>query len=201
MKQIVRLFYNSKGIGDVLLLRFSNDEITHSRRNQDICQVFDEHNQLVGLNIFDASKKFQHLEDHGYFINDEIITEINSFLKQMNHQEIDFDQSNKFIVGRVISCVDHPKSEHLHICMVNTGGDEKQIVCGASNVAENELVVVANVGAVLPNGVLIEDSKVMGISSSGMLCSFKELQIPVERSGIILLDDSYKVGSEFTWKG
>ena len=87
-------------------------------------------------------------------------------------------QFDKVVVGHVVSCVDHPNSDHLHICMVDVGqGDPIQIVCGAPNVHAGMNVAAALDGAHLPGGK-IKKSKMRGEISNGMLCSGPELDVP-----------------------
>ena len=89
------------------------------------------------------------------------------------------EQFDKVVVGHVVCCVDHPNSDHLHICMVDVGGEEPiQIVCGAPNVRAGMRVAAALDGAHLPGGVKIKKSKMRGEVSNGMLCSGPELDVP-----------------------
>ncbi|MBP3652932.1 MAG: phenylalanine--tRNA ligase subunit beta, partial [Clostridia bacterium] len=89
------------------------------------------------------------------------------------------EQFDKVVVGHVVSCVDHPNSDHLHICMVDVGGEEPiQIVCGAPNVHAGMNVAAALDGAHLPGGVKIKKGKMRGEVSNGMLCSGPELDVP-----------------------
>jgi len=89
------------------------------------------------------------------------------------------EQFDKVVVGYVVSCVDHPNSDHLHICMVDVGGEEPiQIVCGAPNVHAGMRVAAALDGAHLPGGVKIKKGKMRGEVSNGMLCSGPELDVP-----------------------
>ena len=89
------------------------------------------------------------------------------------------EQFDKVVVGYVVSCVDHPNSDHLHICMVDVGGAEPiQIVCGAPNVHAGMRVAAALDGAHLPGGVKIKKGKMRGEVSNGMLCSGPELDVP-----------------------
>ena len=67
------------------------------------------------------------------------------------------------VVGKVITCVDHPNSDHLHVCMVDVGGEAPiQIVCGAPNVHAGMRVAAALDGAHLPGGVKIKKGKLRG---------------------------------------
>ncbi len=82
----------------------------------------------------------------------------------------------KIIVGEVIECVDHPDSDHLHICQVNIGEEElSQIVCGAPNVKAGIKVIVALPGARIVGNTKIKKSKIRGEVSNGMICSLAEI--------------------------
>ena len=71
--------------------------------------------------------------------------------------------STRWSSASVITCVDHPNSDHLHICMVDVGGEEPiQIVCGAPNVHAGMRVAAALDGAHLPGGVKIKKGKLRG---------------------------------------
>ncbi|MFI3258989.1 MAG: phenylalanine--tRNA ligase subunit beta [Rikenellaceae bacterium] len=104
------------------------------------------------------------------------------------------------VVGEVLTCVDHPDSDHLHITTVDVGGEEPlQIVCGAENCRAGLKVVCATVGAVLyPNSgdeeFKIKRSKIRGIESKGMLCAEDELGVGTSHDGIIELGADAVVG-------
>lgn len=97
------------------------------------------------------------------------------------------------VVGKVLTCVDHPDSDHLHVTTVDLGGPEPvQIVCGAPNVAAGQTVVVATVGTVLYDGdkeIKIKKSKIRGVESSGMICAEDELGLGTDHAGIMVLPD------------
>ncbi len=112
-------------------------------------------------------------------------------------------QFDKVVVGRVLSCVDHPNSDHLHICMVDVGDAEPlQIVCGAPNVHADMNVAVALDGAHLPGGVKIKKGKMRGEVSMGMLCSGPELDVPaglyphIGDAGIIEITEDVAPGTD-----
>lgn len=107
------------------------------------------------------------------------------------------------VVGRVLTCVPHPDSDHLHITTVDVGEDEPiQIVCGAPNCEAGILAPVAKVGAHLPGGVKIKKGKLRGVESCGMLCSADELGVPVELypsvgdAGLLIFHENYPVGAD-----
>ena len=104
------------------------------------------------------------------------------------------------VVGHVVTCEDHPDSDHLHITTVDVGAEEKlQIVCGAPNCRQGLKVLCATVGSVLyPNGgdeeFKIKRSKIRGVESLGMLCAEDELGIGVSHDGIMELPEDAPVG-------
>ena len=108
------------------------------------------------------------------------------------------------VVGKVLSMVRHPNSDHMWICQVDTGSEEPvQIVTGAQNVHEGDLVPVALHNSWLPGGVHITKGKLRGELSNGMLCSFAELGLTqndlpgVFADGIwILNDEDCKIGQD-----
>ena len=80
------------------------------------------------------------------------------------------------IVGKVLSMKKHENSDHMWVCMVDCGiGEPVQIVTGAQNVHEGDLVPVAQHNSYLPGGIHITKGKLRGVESCGMLCSYKEL--------------------------
>ena len=111
------------------------------------------------------------------------------------------------VVGKVLTMKRHENSDHMWVCMVDVGeGEPTQIVTGAQNVKEGDLVPVALHKSTLPGGIKIEKGKLRGEVSNGMLCSFKELGLDQRdfpaafEDGIwILSDDSeldVKVGQD-----
>ena len=110
--------------------------------------------------------------------------------------------ATNLMVGKVLECVDHPDSDHLHICQVELADGISQIVCGAPNVCAGIKVIVALPGAILPGNFKIKVSKVRGVESNGMICSLQELGIEdkyVEeeyRNGIYILDSDAPVGAD-----
>ena len=103
------------------------------------------------------------------------------------------------VIGEVLTCVEHPKSDHLHITTVNVGGEEPlQIVCGAPNVAAGQKVVVAVNGTKLYDGdevFTIKRSKIRGVESNGMICAEDEIGIGTDHAGIIVLPADAVVGT------
>lgn len=103
------------------------------------------------------------------------------------------------VIGKVLTCVEHPDSDHLHITTVDLGGEKpEQIVCGAPNVAAGQTVVVATVGTVLYDGdkeIKIKKSKIRGVESMGMICAEDELGLGTSHDGIIVINEDVKAGT------
>ena len=103
------------------------------------------------------------------------------------------------VVGHVLTCVAHPNSDHLHITQVDLGtGELVQIVCGASNVAAGQKVVVATIGTKLydrDNCITIKKSNMSGEESYGMICAEDEIGIGTSHDGIIVLPDDVAPGT------
>ena len=101
------------------------------------------------------------------------------------------------VVGEVVECGQHPNADKLRVTKVNVGGDRLlDIVCGAPNCRQGLKVAVATVGAVLPGDFKIKAAKLRGEPSEGMLCSFSELGISDDHSGIIELPQDAPVGTD-----
>jgi len=99
------------------------------------------------------------------------------------------------VVGLILSKQKHPNADKLSLCQVSTGeGVVHQIVCGAQNHKENDKVIVALPGAILPGNFQIKKSVLRGVESNGMLCSLKELGLAKESNGIEILNEDAKLG-------
>ena len=104
------------------------------------------------------------------------------------------------VLGKVLTCENHPDSDHLHITTVNVGGEQPlQIVCGAPNVAAEQKVAVATIGSTLyfssGDEVKIKRSKIRGVESFGMICAEDELGIGNNHAGIMTLDTAAAEGT------
>ncbi len=112
------------------------------------------------------------------------------------------DKYKGFVVGEVLEAQRHPNADRLTVCRVNTGKEQLQIVCGAPNVAAGQKVPVGLVGATVPrnqhdpNGppFVLQQVKLRGVESSGMICSAFELDLGKDADGILVLDPKAKVG-------
>mgnify|MGYP002533087970 FL=1 len=120
----------------------------------------------------------------------------------INVEKVITNHIDNLVIGKVISCIDHPDSDHLHVCMVDVGKSEAiQIVCGAPNVREGLKVIVSLPGAVLPGNFEIKKGKIRGVESNGMICALYELGLEEKNDetyakGIEELNSDAKVGKD-----
>ena len=130
----------------------------------------------------------------------EILTDIGLEVEGLEKIETVRGGLRGVVVGEVLTCTDHPDSDHLHLTTVDVGGEAPlPIVCGAANCRAGLKVLCATVGAVLyPNGgdeeFKIKRSKIRGAESLGMLCAEDELGIGASHDGIMELPADAPVG-------
>ena len=134
--------------------------------------------------------------------------DLKNIAEDMTRVGNEYDSAEKFlggtnlIIGQVLTCENHPDSDHLHICTVNIGTEVLNIVCGAPNVRAGLKVIVAKVGAELPEDVKIKRGMIRGQESNGMMCSLAELGIDgkfltqADKEGICELGDDAVVGED-----
>jgi phenylalanyl-tRNA synthetase beta chain len=118
----------------------------------------------------------------------------------VNVEHVIQNNLNNLVVGEVLECELIPDT-HLHKCIVNTGKDKRQIICGASNVRKGLKVIVSLPGAILPGGFEIKESVIRGYESKGMLCALSELGLEEDTpenhaKGIHELPSDAKVGED-----
>ncbi len=99
-------------------------------------------------------------------------------------------------VGRIEEISPHPNADKLSLCQVDTGQGHIAVVCGAPNMKTGMRSPIALPGTEFPEGFVLEKSVIRGQTSEGMLCSEGELGLGTDRSGIMLLDPSLKVGDK-----
>ncbi len=104
------------------------------------------------------------------------------------------DKFKNIVVGKILEIKKHPNADRLQIAIVDIGKAKLHIVCGAPNINKGQLVPVAKVGAVLPNGLEIKEAEIRGEKSFGMLCAEDELGLGDDHSGIMILNDKAQIG-------
>ena len=143
------------------------------------------------------------------FLNIDIdIEEVSNILTDIGLEVEGIDDFQEFkggfkglLVGEVVSCIKHPNADRLKLTTVNIGEESLlQIVCGAPNVKEGLIVVIATVGTTLyplkGNEFKINKSKIRGELSQGMICAEDEIGIGKAHDGIIVLDKKHKPGTK-----
>jgi len=104
----------------------------------------------------------------------------------------------KIVTGLITEVSDHPEADNLKVCQVDLGDKTEQIVCGAPNVREGLRVPVAPAGSILPEGQEVQEVKLRGVTSRGMICSRDELGLQEERAdGIMELGSGAEPGGSF----
>ena len=107
----------------------------------------------------------------------------------------------KVVVGKIVSIEAHPNADKLCVCKVDTGSETLQIVTGAPNVKEGDLIPLALVGAKLPDGE-IKLSRLRGVDSYGMMCSIEELKLTKDYlpdapdNGVYVFSEDQKLGTD-----
>ncbi len=145
-----------------------------------------------------SRKWMQQYVDVAQYNNEEIAKMITAAGLEVEAVEY-FAQGTNLEIGQIVSFEAHPDSDHLNVCQVQLHDGIQQIVCGAPNVELNAKVIVARVGAKLPE-INIKASKVRGVESNGMLCSLLELGVDEkvlseeQKAGIELLASEAPVG-------
>ncbi len=122
--------------------------------------------------------------------------------KVETYERLDSEIRN-VVVGKVLSIVRHENSDHMWVCQIDDGsGEPVQIVTGAQNVKQGDLVPVARHNSWLPGGVHITKGKLRGVSSNGMLCGLEELGLTkgdfpyAIEDGIFILQEDCAVGDD-----
>jgi tRNA-binding protein len=199
----MNIFYNEKGVGDVLLVQLTTTkfEEIQTETKADITLIKDAKTGEVGaFNVFNASKHLELKESGSIEVTKEIVSSLQDLLTQNDFAlKLEVDFTPKFVIGYVSSKEKHPNADKLNVCQVEVGEETLQIVCGAPNVEAGQKVVVAKVGAVMPSGLVIRPAELRGVASSGMICSAKELAIPnaPEEKGILVVEEHNEIGSAF----
>jgi phenylalanyl-tRNA synthetase beta chain len=101
---------------------------------------------------------------------------------------------DKIITARIEKIDRHPNADKLTVCKVNDGQAVLNIVCGASNIKEGDIIPLALSGTVLPSDKKIQKTKIRGETSEGMLCSEEELHLGTDKRGIFILSPATKLG-------
>ena len=170
------LITNKNTLKDVAIIVIKEKSGERSiQKEGDFAKIYVD-NELVGVNVFNFEQHFA-AKEGAHTINAEQ-------MEVLKANGISFEPFKMFTYGKVISRETHPKSDRLFVLKVQTE-KELQIVTNSLNSTVGETVVVARVGAVLPSGMPIVFSKVMGVESEGMLCGGETLGLE-KTDGVLL---------------
>ena len=143
---------------------------------------------------------------------DELVERIGAQLGAVEEVENLGEKYQGVVIAKVVSCVDHPDANRLHVCTIDDGGITKgvkrdenghvQVVCGAPNVRVGLLVAWLPPGSTVPETIgkepfVLEARELRGVVSNGMLASSKELALGDSHTGILELDGDAKPGDDF----
>ncbi|MFC4711178.1 YtpR family tRNA-binding protein [Enterococcus eurekensis] len=195
--------YNPKHVSDTLMVITADDKSMKqaTERKGNIARLTTEDGRVIGWNFFDISNEMT-IEGVGQVqLTDEQFAQLNELVQKAGFEDVlEKDNTPKFVVGLVKTCVPHEDSDHLSVTEIEVdNGEVLQIVCGAANIRKGLKVVVAKPGAMMPDGLLIWPGELRGVESFGMVCSAKELNLanaPMKR-GILELPQDAVVGSAF----
>ncbi len=143
--------------------------------------------ELIGINVFNYQTEFNNIKE-GYhrFSNDNF----NKILEKYPKYMIGSKNSNTIKIGLIKEIKKHPKNNKLNILIVKTSDGNLQIISNLSNLVIGNKYLFALNGSFLATGVIIDDLKIMGIESQGMICSYKSIGIGEEgEEGIIKITD------------
>jgi len=151
------------------------------------------------------NRKWLHEEfvDLSHVSDKEYVEKLTVFGQKVEtYERLDAEIKN-VVVGKVLSIVRHENSDHMWVCQIDVGQDEPvQIVTGAQNVHEGDLVPAALHNSWLPGGIHITKGKLRGEKSNGMLCSLKELNLTLGdfpyaiEDGIWIIEEDCKPGDD-----
>ena len=141
--------------------------------------------------------------DLSHISDKEFVDTLTVFGQKVETYERLDSQIKNVVVGRVLSIVRHENSDHMWVCQVDVGAEEPvQIVTGAQNVKQGDLVPAALHNSYLPGGIHITKGKLRGEVSCGMLCSLKELDLTLGdfpyaiEDGIWIIEEDCKPGDD-----
>ena len=151
------------------------------------------------------NRKWLHEEfvDLSHISDKEFVETMTIFGQKVETYERLDNEIKNVVVGKVLSIVRHENSDHMWVCQIDDGsGEPVQIVTGAQNVKEGDLVPVARHNSWLPGGVHITKGKLRGVKSNGMLCGLEELGLSVAdfpyaiEDGIFIIEEECSIGDD-----
>ncbi|KRM23938.1 YtpR family tRNA-binding protein [Latilactobacillus graminis] len=179
-----------------------DDKKQETVEKQSIVRISNQANQTIGYNFLAINELLPDLQFNGVqTLTKQEVTVLNEALVAAGFTgDLVADEAPHLVVGYVQESVAHPDSDHMHITQTQIAPDQTvQIVCGAANIAQGQKVIVATVGAVMPEGKVIWPGQLRGVQSDGMICAAREIGVVnAPAKGIMVLPDDWEVGREVT---
>jgi len=199
--------YNPQELGDTLIVVVAQDsaEQAHTVRDN-IARIYDSATEkTLGYNFLAISEILPDIAGLGQVhLSADDVAALNDALENAGFAgELVAETSSRFVVGYVKTADPHPDSDHLLVTETVVDNDESlQIVSGSPNMQADIKVVVAKVGAMMPNGLIIWPGELRGVASNGMICSGRELGLAnaPQKPGALILPDDYEVGEPFDFE-
>ncbi|MBT4090653.1 MAG: phenylalanine--tRNA ligase subunit beta, partial [Deltaproteobacteria bacterium] len=126
--------------------------------------------------------------------NQELVEKITLSICEVEGFEETGTHLKETFVSQVLAIEPHPDADKLSLVTINTGKEEKRVVCGASNFKPGDKVPFVGEGAMLPGNFLIKKAKIRGVESDGMLCAEDELGLSEDHDGLLILPEDSNVG-------
>lgn len=194
---------NKTSYPDTLIVILDQDKGSSKFTEKDqVTRVENEDVEVIGFNFFNVSSflDYDKLPNGEVKPTQELVDALNKKIAEAGFDTKLEIGKPTLVYGYVKTCEAHPDSDHLHVTTVDVGnGEEHQIVCGAPNIAQGQMVVVALPGTLMPNGQQIWPGALRGVDSYGMICSARELGLAhaPQKRGIMVVPDDFKAGDEF----
>ena len=179
---------NKTSYPDTLIVILDQDKGRSKFTEKDqVTRVENEDGEVIGFNFFNVSSflDYDKLPNGEVKPTQELVDALNKKIAEAGFDTKLEIGKPTLVYGYVKTCEAHPDSDHLHVTTVDVGnGEEHQIVCGAPNIAQGQMVVVA---------------ALRGVDSYGMICSARELGLAhaPQKRGIMVVPDDFKAGDEF----
>jgi tRNA-binding protein len=193
------LFYNYKGVGDVLMIGLKPGfKTTHFETKGDVTAIF-QNEDLIGFNLFNI-KEIVKISVSG-LITQPPLTLIQIINDTIKNAGFNFNLppfNSGYVVGGIQTIIPHPESDHLRLCRVDIGQKIISVVTNSKSVKEGQKVVVALAPMVLFNGTELLGGKILNVSSEGMFCSSVTLGLDDnDDTGIMELNNDEKIGRDY----
>lgn len=196
--------YNPAALGDVLVtITAPSSENDTAETKKDVTVITSPSGDLVGVNFLKVSEiiDVKELQAGRVFLTGTQIEKLNQAIIEAGFENQLDDVQVKLVVGYVKSAEAHPDSDHLKVTSTEVdNGSMVQIVSGSPNMQSDIKVVVAQVGTMMPNGLIIWPGELRGVASNGMIVSGRELNLPnapTQPGALILPDDFAPIGTIF----